>query len=124
MRWLLVFLIGCAHDVRVTYPGAPAGPTGTLVLQMSQPASGVSVAIDGLLVVDTAHTEHVVIEGVPVGTADVVMAANGTDKDFHVWIGSDHATTVPLGIPDATPGYVASLAGTLLTIVVYTLLHH
>lgn len=94
------------------------------MLALSEPASGVSVAINGVLVVDEAHTQRVVIDGVPVGTQEVIMTANGTDKQFRVWIGGDHWTTVPLGAPDASAGFLKTLAGTLLTIVVYTMLHH
>lgn len=104
------------------YPTADA-PTGSLVLLMSQAASDVSVAIDGLLVVEDAHTDRVVIDGVPIGTREVIMAANGTDKAFKVWIAGDHATTVPLGVPDASIGFLKTLAGTLLTIALYSLLH-
>ena len=52
-----------------------------------------------------------------------MLAANGEDKQFHAWIGTDHATTVPLGVPDASMGFVKTLAGTLITILVYSLLH-
>ena len=128
MRSLLVLVLaaGCAaHDVRVHYPLAvPGEDTGTLVLQMTQPAEDVSVALNGVLVVDKAHTQHVVIDRVPVGSVEVILAANGGDKQFKVWIGTDHATAVPLGIPDASTGFIKTLAGTLITIVVYTLLHH
>ena len=124
MKWLwLVVLLGCAHDVRARYASLPDQPTGTLVLTMARPASGVTVAINGLLVVDDAHTKHVVIDGVPVGTAEVVMAANGSDKAFNVWIGSEHPTTVPLGVPDEGMGFVKTIAGSLITIIVYSLLH-
>jgi hypothetical protein len=120
---LLALLVGCAKDVHVHYPSEPSDATGTLVLTMAEPASGVSVAINGVLVVDDAHTRHVVIDGVPVGTGEVVMAANGSDKAFHVWVGSDHPTTVPLGVPEESYGFLKSVAGSLLTVIVYTLLH-
>lgn len=123
---LLLALAGCAHDVVAHYPlaAAPAsGPTGTLVLQLSKAASDVSVAIDGVLVVDAAHTGHVVIDRVPIGTAEIVMTANGADKDFHIWVGGDHPTTVPLGVADHAPNFLETLAGTLITLVAYTLLH-
>ena len=125
MKWLLiVFLIGCAHDVRAKYAKPPPDqPTGTLVLKMAKAASGVSVAINGLLVVDDAHTKHVVIESVPVGTAEVVMSANGSDKAFSVWIHGDHPTTVPLGVPDEGLGFLKTIAGSLITIIVYSLLN-
>ena len=130
MKWLLVVLVttvayvvgGCASNVRARYPSQHDEPTGTLILTMARPASGVSVAINGVLVVDDAHTKHVRVDGVPVGTGEIVMAANGSDKAFRVWIGSDRPTTVPLGVPDESSGFVKSLVGSLLSIVVYSLL--
>jgi hypothetical protein len=119
----LLVVTGCANDVRVRYPSAPTDPTGTLVLTMASAASGVSVAINGVLVVDDAHTKHIVVEGVPTGTGEVIMAANGSDKAFRVWIDSSHPTTVPLGVPDEGSSFVKSLAGSLLTVIVYTLIH-
>ena len=125
MKWILVLGIvaGCAHDVAAHYPAQPTLPTGTLVLQLTKPASGVTVAVNGVLVVDDEHTQRVVVNGVPTGTSEVVMAANGGDKAFHVWIDSDHPTTVPLGVPDEGSGFLKSLAGSILTVVVYSLLH-
>jgi len=120
---LLVWMIGaCAKDVHVRYPSAPDDPTGTVVLLLSKPATGVSVAINGLLVVEDAHTGRIVISGAPVGTEEIVMTANGADKAMRVWVGTDHATTVPLGVPEAGSGFLKSLFGTLITIVAYSLL--
>ncbi len=121
--WLVLLVVGCTHDVKARYPSKPDEPTGTLVLAMTKPASGVTVAINGMLVVDDEKTGHVVIEGVPVGTGEVVMAANGSDKAFRVWIESDHPTTVPLGVPEEGYGFLKSVAGSLLSILVYSLLH-
>ena len=125
MRLVLVCLLvaGCAADIRTHFPVIPNAPTGTLVLLMGDAASSVSVAINGLLVVENAHTAHIVIDGVPIGTADVVVAANGVDKEFHTWVGGDHATTVPLGVPDASSSFLKALFGTLVTLVVYSLIH-
>lgn len=123
MRLLVLFaVVGCAHDVRARYPSPPEEPTGTLVLTMSEPASGVTVAVNGVLVVNDEKTDHIVIEGVPTGTGDVVMAANGADKAFRVWIDSERPTTVPLGVPTESYGFLKSLAGSLLSILVYSLL--
>jgi hypothetical protein len=120
---LVLGLVGCAKDVvRARYPATPDEPTGTLVLKLSRPASEINVAINGLLVVNDAHTAQVIIENVPTGTREVVIAANGSDKAFTVWVGSDHPTTVPLGVPEAGMGFVKSLAGSLLSIAVSTLL--
>ena len=127
MRMMLVLavLVGCsAPDVHVRFPAPDGAPTGSLVLMMSQAASDVAVAIEGVLVLDGAHTQRVVIDNVPVGHVGVVMTANGADRQFSVWVGGDHATTVPLGIPDQGVGFLKTLAGSLITIVVYTLLHH
>lgn len=128
MRFMLVvvfLLAACpAHDVHAQFPiVTPGQPTGTLVLLMSQPADDVTVAIDGVLITTEEHTQRLVIDGVPVGTVDVIIAASGGDKEMKVWVGGDHATTVPVGIPDASMGFVKTLAGTLITILVYSLLH-
>jgi hypothetical protein len=126
VKWFLlacVVVAGCAHDVEAHYPSQPTEPTGTLVLQLTKPASDVTVAINGVLVVDDEHTERVVITGVPTGTREIVMAANGGDKAFNVWIDSTRRTTVPLGVPDEGSGFLKSLFGSVLTIVVYSLLH-
>jgi len=125
MRFLwLVFLIACAHDVRVKYPAPPGSPTGTLVLLLGDAASDVAVSINGLLVVEDEHTSRITIDNVPVGTAEVIFAGNGMDKPFHTWVDSDHPTTVPIGVPDPGSGFVKGLFGTIVTLVVYSLLHH
>jgi hypothetical protein len=125
MRLLLVLLFACSTpSVRVRYPTTPDQPTGTLVLLLSQAASDVTVAINGNLVVDREHTDRVIVDGVPVGTQTVILAANGMDKQFQIWVDGDHWTTVPLGVPDAGTAFWKTLAGSLLTVIVYTLLHH
>ena len=126
MKWFLVLALvgaGCAHDVGAHYPSEPTEPTGTLVLQLTKPASDVTVAVNGVLVVNDEHTGRVVITGVPTGTREIVMAANGGDKAFNVWIDSTRPTTVPLGVPDDSFGFAKSLFGSVLTIVIYSLLH-
>ncbi|HSN24921.1 MAG TPA: hypothetical protein VLT45_01515 [Kofleriaceae bacterium] len=123
--WFVLLLVACGGtDVRVHYPVLPDQPTGTLVLRLSQTADDVTVAINGNLLVDRVKTDHVVIDGVPVGTQTVIMAANGVDKQFQIWVDGDHWTTVPLGVADPGVGFVKTLAGSLLTIIVYSLLHH
>jgi hypothetical protein len=127
IRWMLAAgCAGCAGcavpDVLAHYPAAPGAPTGTLVLRLTQPASDVAVAIDGVMVVDGAHTGRVVVDHVPQGTREVILAANGADKAFRVWIGGDHATAVPLGVPDEGISFWKALAATLITIAAYALL--
>lgn len=119
---VLVWLSACAKDVHARYPAAPDEPTSSVVLLLSQPASDVNVAINGILVVEDAHTGRIVINNAPTGNVDIVMTANGGDKAMRVWLSSDHATTIPLGVPDASSGFLKSLFGTLVTIVAYSLL--
>jgi hypothetical protein len=123
LAYLVLLVTACAHDIRADYPAPRDAPTGTLVLLMGAPASGVAVAVNGLLVVDDAHTQRIEVDHVPVGHQEIMIAANGVDKQFQVWVGDEHPTTVPLGIPDSGTGFVKTLFGTLLTIVVYSLLH-
>ena len=126
MRVALLLFVGvvsgCARDVHVRYPATPDEPTGTVVLLLSRPASGVSVAINGRLVVEDAHTGRVVISSAPAGTEEIVMTANGADKAMRVWVGTDHATTIPLGVPDATASIWKTLFGTLVSLAAYRLL--
>src|SRR4051812_23497890 len=104
-----LLLGGCARDIEAHFPSQPTDPTGTLVLQLTKPASGVTVSINGALVVDDEHTGRVVITGVPVGTDEVILAVNGGDKAFRVFIDSQRPTTVPLGVPDEGSGFIKTL---------------
>jgi hypothetical protein len=122
-----LFVVACAEDVHIRFPGAPPPDvpvtTGTLVLLLGQPASDVAVAIDGWLVFDGRHTSRIVIDGIPIGTREVTLAANSGDKTFKIWIDSDHATTVPIGVPDETYGFLKTIVASVITVVVYALLH-
>ena len=124
---LIVLLIaGCggAHDVVARFPSPGVESTGTIVLILSQPADDVTVAINGVLVVEDVHTKRLVIERVPTGSVDIVLAGNGGDKAMRVWLDGDHPTTIPIGIPEAGgASFAKSLLGTILTIVVYSLIH-
>ena len=124
MRFALVLAVvaGCAHDVTTRFPSGPEESTSSLVLLMSDVAQ-VSVAVNGLLVVQDAHTRRIVIDRVPIGTAEVVMTANGADKSFKVWVGGDHATTVPLGAgPEGSTSFVKALLEAVSAVVVYALI--
>jgi hypothetical protein len=119
---LLLFVIGCAHDVRANFPAPPGAPTGKLVLLLSKPASNVTVAVNGQLVVEDEKTGRITIEGIPVGNIDVTMSANGSDKQFKVWVDDTYATTVPLGVPEQSMGFLKSIFGTLVSLTAYSLL--
>lgn len=120
--WLFAFLVGCAHDVRVDYPAPPDVATGTLVLRLTTTAS-VSVAVNGFLVVDDEKTDKIVIERIPVGSNDIVIAANGGDKAIRAFINSDHWTTIPMGVPEPSTGFLKSIFATLVSIVAYSMLN-
>ena len=119
---LLVGLVGCAHDVRVRFPAPADAPTGRLVLLLTQSASGVSVAVNGTLLVEDARTQRISIEAIPAGTNEIIIAANGTDKQIKLWIDAEHTTTIPLGVPESGAGFVKSVLASLISIVVYSLL--
>ena len=122
---VLVILVGCAQDMRVKYPALPEQPTSSVVLLLSDAAQGVSVAVNGVLVLQDAHTERVVIDNVPVGNADIIMTANGGDKPKRVWVADDHAVTVPMGVPDGggASGFLKTIFASAITMAVYALLH-
>jgi hypothetical protein len=120
---LVLGLAACAKDVHARFPAPPDVPTGTLVLLLSTAASGVSVAIEGRLVVQDEHTSRVVISNIPIGTQEVVMTANGASNAMKLWVGGEYATTVPLGIPDATPGLLKTIVGTVVSLLAYSLIH-
>jgi hypothetical protein len=119
---LLLLVVGCAHDVSVRFPAPADAPTGKLVLLLTQSASDVSVAINGTLVVEDEHTQKISIDAVPAGTNEVIIAANGTDKQIKLWIDADRTTTVPLGVPESGTGFLKGILGSLISIVVYSLL--
>ena len=124
MRWLiLLILTACAHDVRTNFPGA-TDDAGTIVIMLTAPTSDVIVTIDGLLVVEGAHTNRIVIEHVPVGFRELVVADGGGDKERRIWVASDHATTVALGMPGAGgPSLLTTVIDAVLTGVVYALFY-
>jgi hypothetical protein len=119
---LLVIAVGCSHDVHARFPAPPGAPTGKLVLLLSKPASNVTVAINGVLVVEDEKTRRVTIDQIPSGTVEITMSANGSDKQFKVWLDDTHATTVPLGVPEPGIGFLKSMFGTLISLVAYSLL--
>ena len=120
--WLFIVVVGCAHDVRVDYPAPPDVPTGTLVLRLTQTAN-VSVAVNGMLVVDNEKTDKIRIDHIPIGGNDVVIAANGGDKAFRAFVTSEQHTTVPMGVPEASTGFLKSIFATLVSIFAYSMLN-
>ncbi len=126
-RWLLAAAVsvalivgGCAHDVRTRYPAPTALPTGSILLVLTTASSDVVVAIDGMLVVDGAHTGRIRIDGVPVGLVDLTIAIGEGAQHQELWIESGRDTVLPIGAPggggagDAIRNAVISVAGILL----------
>jgi hypothetical protein len=114
----------CAHDVHVRYPAPPGAPTGTLELVFSAPAADVSVAVNGFLVVRDERTEHIRIDDVPTGYAELAIAAGSGEKQARIWIDADRVTTLPLGAPAEAPlSALRALATSLASIALYALLN-
>lgn len=120
---LVVLSTACAHDVHTRFPADPSMSTGRIALVFTDVASPVNVVVNGLLLVRGARTEKVVVADVPVGFAEVSIAAGPGEKQLKVWVDADRETTVPLGSSGEAPlsalrGFALSMA----TVVVYALL--
>lgn len=116
-------LAACAHDVTARFPSSPEQATGRVALVFTDVADGVTVAIDGVLVVQDARTERVVITGVPTGYANLSVAVGPTEKSARVWIEADRETAVPMGaVGEAPLSAVRSLAISLASVALYALL--
>jgi hypothetical protein len=110
--------------VRARFPAPPDAPTGTLELVFSAPASDVTVAVNGHLVVYDARTEKIRIDEVPTGYADVAIAAGAGEKQVRVWVDYDRVTTIPLGAAGEAPmSAIRALATSLATVALYALLN-
>jgi hypothetical protein len=119
-----VGLAACAHDVRARFPAPLDAPTGTVELVFSAPASDVTVAVNGHLVVYDARTEKIRIDDVPTGYADLAIAAGPGEKQVRVWVEYDRVTTIPLGAPGEAPmSAIRALATSLATVALYALLN-
>ena len=120
---LAALLTGCAHDVVARFPSSPDEPTGTVELRFTRAASDVTVAVNGVVVVDRAHTRRVVVTGVPTGTTQLAIAAGAGEKQVAVWVGSDNPVQVP--VPSVEQSATTGLRGfvlSMMSVVVYALL--
>lgn len=115
---------GCAHDVHARFPQpTPDEATGTVELVFGAPSPQVSVAVNGVMVVRGARTEHVTITGVPTGYADLAIAAGPGEKQLRVWVEADHTTSVPLPAPGEAPSSaIRNFALSVATVAIYALL--
>ena len=120
---LVAGVAACAHDVAVQFPAEVGAEVGAIELAFTNPASGVSVAVDGVMLVRGARTERITIAAVPTGFRDVAIAAGPGEKQVRVWVERDRVTAVPLGATDDAPlSTVRGMALSLLSLAVYTLL--
>ena len=114
----------CAHDVVTRFPAPPDAPTGAVELVFTAPASDVSVAVNGHLVVYDERTEKIRIDNVPTGYADLAIAAGSGEKQVRVWVEYDATTTIPLGAPGEAPmSAIRALATSLASVALYALLN-
>ena len=119
----IALLVGCAHDVRATFPASPGEPTGTVELVFASPASAVSVAVNGILLVRGKRTEKVTITGVPTGYAEVAIAAGPGEKSARVWVDDGATTSLPLPSSGEAPASaLRQFATSLATVALYALL--
>jgi len=87
-------------------------PTGAVALIFTRPAKGVTVAVDGQLVVERIHTDSVRIEGLTAGIAELRVAAGSgparLEAEMRVDVEVGRTTTVPLGAPSSeeSSGYL------------------
>ena len=120
---LVVGVTGCARDIHALFPAEAGADVGAIELAFTAPASSVSVAINGVMVVRGAHTERIIVGGVPTGYADLAIAAGPGEKQVRVWVDSGKTTAVPVGAPDDAPlTTMRSFALSLVSLAVYTLL--
>jgi len=105
---VLVIVAGCFHHraPEVTAHFAPSSPdSGAIDVVLQSPTRAMTVAVDGALAVDRAHTRKAHIDGVPAGPAHVQVAVGGrcergglVQEDVEVAPG--RTTTIVLPGPD------------------------
>lgn len=120
---LAALAAACAHDVSAHFPAEPGADVGAIELAFAAPASSVSVALNGVMVVRDVRTEKITIASVPTGYAELAIAAGAGEKQLRVWVDTGRTTAVPLGAPDDAPlSTVRSMALSLISLAVWALL--
>jgi len=117
---LLALGPGCAHDVRAKLPKTDPSLAGRIEIVFTREADDVAVVVDRELVVRGAHTERVIIDDVPAGFVDVMVAAGSgqgrVERIVRVEVDAGETTTIPLAAPDRS--MVSDLPSTLMMLVV------
>jgi hypothetical protein len=122
MRIMVLFtmmvLVGCAHDVRARLPTPPGHDTGTIVVLLPQPAKDLTVAVNGMVVADRAHSRKVTVERVPIGLVSVSIAAGGgpdrLERSVDLVLERGEVMSIPVGSPER--GSSQLVAATVLTV--------
>ena len=93
-------------------PTEPEDLTGSITILLTQPARDLTVTVNGVLVAERKRTKRVHIDNVPVGYADVMIAAGAgpTRIDAHIRVSIDTnvTTTIPVAAPDKPFGSAMS----------------
>jgi hypothetical protein len=95
---------GCARDLHVRLPHPPEEPTGSITVHLTRPANDLTVAVNGHLVAERAHTEKVRVDGVIAGMAEVTIAAGGgpdrVERHMQVLVDAGGHVHIPIGAPE------------------------
>ncbi len=109
---------GCPHNVHTKLPTKPSEPTGTITILLTRPASDLTISINGTLVANRAHTKKVRVSNVPIGDADVVIAAGagGQKVERHVRVDVEEGKlhTIPLASPERS--WLSTLAAAVFSV--------
>src|SRR5688572_1823552 len=81
-------VVACVHDVYTRFPAELGADVGAIELAFSAPASSVSVAVNGIMVVRDVRTESVTITDVSIGFAELAIVAGAGEKQMRVWVES------------------------------------
>lgn len=114
---------GCARDVHVRLPHAADESTGTITVVLTRAASDLTVAVNGHLVAQRAHTDRVRVDGVGAGMVDVDIAAGAgperLERSVRVLLDAGGHVSIPVGSPDPSMGSAVKMG--MLTVVAYVL---
>lgn len=120
---LLGAVAGCTPaPISVDAPESAGEATGTIAVIFTRPTKGVTIALDGRLVVDRQHTGRVEIRGVDVGVSELQIAAGSgpsrVERHVRVEVDGGKVTAVPVAAPDgSSAGGFLGAAASLLALV-------
>ena len=89
--------------VRRQASASDADSTGSAEIVFSRKATSVSVAVNGVLLVDHVDCERIRIEGIETGYADLAIAGDGVERQVRIWIEHQRVTSIPVAIDAPRP---------------------